>query len=82
MKMFAKATDIFVLVAIGKNSLAKSVLLWLSLVCAWGRQVCHYRSFRMLCTLYLFPLPMVYLFIGSLRPSRRGSSFLEVVSLL
>ena len=36
LKMFAKATDIFAPMAIGKNSLAKSVLLRLSLVCAYG----------------------------------------------
>ena len=85
MKMFAKATDIFVPMAVGKNSLAKSVLLLLSLVCAYtdGRFVIiKVFSFRMLCILYLFSPPVVYLFIGSLRPLRRGSSFLEVFSLL
>ena len=82
MKMFAKVTDIFVPMAVGKNSLAKSLTAAFCSMRIWGRQVCHYKSFRMLCILYLFPPPVVYLFIGSLRPLRRGSSFLEVFFLL
>lgn len=40
-----------------------------------GWEVCLYRRFRMQ---YLLPPPVVYLFIGSLRPLREGSLFLEV----
>ena len=84
MKTFAKATDIFVPMAVGKNSLAKSVLLRLSLVCTYGDGRFVIIKVFVCCAycIYIFPNPVVYLFIGSLRPLRRGSCFLEVFLLL
>ena len=94
MKIFAKATDSFVSMVVPRVCSYSCSLNWkefsgkISLIAAfsgmriWGWQVCHYKSFRMLCILYLFPPPVVYLFIGSLHPLRRGSSFLEVFSFL
>ena len=72
MKMFVKATDIFVPMEVGKNSLAKSVLLQLSLVCAYGDGRFVIIKVFVCCAyeMYLFPPPVVYLFIGSLCPLR------------
>ena len=90
MKMFAKATDIFVPMAVARvcnlscSLNSKEFSCKISSTAAffrfriWGWQVCHYKSFRTLCILYLFPPHVVYLFIGSLHPWRRGPIFLEV----
>ena len=73
MKMFAKATAIFVLMALPRVCNYSCSLNWnefsckISLAAAfcsmriWGWEVCHYKSFRMLCILYLFPPPEVYI---------------------
>ena len=73
MKMFAKTTDIFVPMAVPRVCNWSCSLNWKEFPCKisltaafssmriWGWQVCHYKSFRMLCILYLFPPPVVRL---------------------